>query len=185
MRFLLSLLTMLVLAGVIGLATAWYKFGSVQPCEILRVQVRDTGIKTGGLFGAIAGVVPDSLVDGIIISVIGSLTPQRCLNAILDRRFEKPYAAIPTRAEGTPTQTLIPTKTPCLSDSCQQIGEAAGKQAYDSCAAMSSPDKLNNGRLNKCHTAALDAWIATGALAPYAHPCPIEGAKVDFVGRCK
>jgi hypothetical protein len=166
------------------LVIVWFNFGSVQPCEVLRVQVRNMGIKTGGLFGAISGVAPDSLVDNLIVSVIGPLTPKSCLGAILDRRFEKPPTPAPVTPQEAYKQLPIASKSPCLSKVCEKVAEAAAQQAYEKCAATSTANELNHGRLNKCHEVALDAWIATGASSPYAHPCMDEDAVHDFVGRC-
>ena len=59
----------------------------------------------------------------------------------------------------------------CATKACGEVAEHAARQAYDTCRnGAGSPDL--------CTQKALDAWLATGAIPPYAHPCTATGAAV-------
>jgi hypothetical protein len=66
----------------------------------------------------------------------------------------------------------------CATKACGEVAEHAARQAYDTCRnGAGSPDL--------CTQKALDAWLATGAIPPYAHPCTATGVPKDYLGRCR
>jgi hypothetical protein len=66
----------------------------------------------------------------------------------------------------------------CNTAACGQVAEAAARQAYDTC-------RRGGGQPAICTQKALDAWLATGAIPPYAHPCTAAGVPKDYLDRCR
>lgn len=66
----------------------------------------------------------------------------------------------------------------CNTEACGQVAEAASRQAYETC-------RRGGGQPDICTKKALDAWLATGAIPPYAHPCTAVGIPKDYLGRCR
>jgi len=54
------------------------KFGTVSPCGILRAQVRQEAARQGGM-GLLVSALPDSVLDALLASQFGSLSPGRCI----------------------------------------------------------------------------------------------------------
>ena len=186
MRASLHVLNAIVTIGAISALVTWYAYGTISPCGVLRERVRNEGIDAGGFVGALSTLAPDSLVDALIKSEIGGLTPKTCLGAILDGRFNNsPTAQSPIDRTSRVTTPSNGPQEPCISELCTRQAEEAAKRTYAACAANADRKDLNDGHFNKCNTEALAAWQATGALSPYAHPCPVVDAQVDYIGRCK
>jgi len=61
-----------------ALAVVLLTYGTVSPCVIVRVQVLQQAAREGG-FGVIASALPDGIIDSIITSQYGSLSPGRCI----------------------------------------------------------------------------------------------------------
>jgi hypothetical protein len=73
------LLALLALCAVLLL-----KFGTIDPCGILRAQIRQDAAREGG-FGVVASALPNVVIDGIITEHYGPLSPGRCLVLSIDR----------------------------------------------------------------------------------------------------
>ena len=54
------------------------KFGTIDPCGIVRAEVRQEAQREGG-FGVLASVLPDGVIDSIIAAQYGQLSPGRCI----------------------------------------------------------------------------------------------------------
>jgi hypothetical protein len=68
-----------LLAGVgAGFLIVMLKFGTIDPCGIVRAQVRQEAAREGG-FGAVASALPDGVIDSIIAAQYGPLSPGRCI----------------------------------------------------------------------------------------------------------
>jgi hypothetical protein len=68
-----------------------------------------------------------------------------------------------------------PSEPMCATQACAEVAELAARQAYEVCRQHSGTD---------CTLKAIKAWLATGAIPPYAHPCTGPGPK-DYLGRCR
>jgi hypothetical protein len=71
-------LVLLAAAGA-ALLTVLLKFGTIDPCGILRAQIRQEAAREGGFGGFVGSALPDVVVDGIIASQYGPLSPGRCI----------------------------------------------------------------------------------------------------------
>jgi hypothetical protein len=72
--------TVLVLLASVGagLLIVALKFGTIDPCGIVRAQVRQEAARQGGL-GVVASSLPDGVIDSIIVAQSGPLSPGRCI----------------------------------------------------------------------------------------------------------
>jgi hypothetical protein len=73
-----TLLILIVAVGT-GLLIVFLKFGTIDPCGILRVEVRQEAAREDSFGGVIASALPDSIIDGIIAIQYGPLSPGRCI----------------------------------------------------------------------------------------------------------
>ena len=71
---------------------------------------------------------------------------------------------------------LASAAAPPLCDTTE-CAELVAKHAYDLCIAARKVPAV-------CTQRALNAWIATGALPPYAHGCMSKNWPKDYLGRC-
>ena len=61
-----------------GLLIVWLKFGTVDPCGILRAEIRQEAAREGRL-AIVALAMPDSVIDAMIAAQYGPLSPGRCI----------------------------------------------------------------------------------------------------------
>jgi hypothetical protein len=101
------LLAVLVLAGA-TLLILLLKFGTIDPCGILRAQIRQEAARQGG-FGVVASALPDSVIDGIIAAQYGPLSPGRCIVLAFEGA---PPQAPPAPSSPVQQQASQPTQPP-------------------------------------------------------------------------
>jgi hypothetical protein len=75
----------IVLALIVGAGAVLFRYGTITPCGILRVQVREQAARSGGAQGFITGAISDNLLDTLLASRYGPLTPGRCLSLVFSR----------------------------------------------------------------------------------------------------
>jgi hypothetical protein len=63
--------SLLIAAGGTAILTILLKFGTINPCGIVRAQVRAES--------ALAAALPDGIIDAIIVAQHGALSPGRCI----------------------------------------------------------------------------------------------------------
>lgn len=69
----------LLLLPVGVLLIVLFQFGTLDPCGIVRAQVRQQAARAGE-FGALASMLPDGVIDGMLIAQYGPLSPGRCIS---------------------------------------------------------------------------------------------------------
>lgn len=78
-----SIVVAIVVLGFIAVGL-WWRFGTVEPCGVLRERIRETAAANGGGFGGfVASAMPDSVLNAAIAANYGSATPGACLSALL------------------------------------------------------------------------------------------------------
>lgn len=84
---------LVVLAVVIGggLAILTLKFGTVEPCGILRAEVRQEAAREGG-FALVVSALPDTAIDALLAARFGPLSPGRCIQLALSGPPIRPQA---------------------------------------------------------------------------------------------
>lgn len=182
-----SALLILLLAVGAGLLVLVVEFGTVDPCGILRIRLRQEAMREGDLGQAVAALLPDSLIDAAVASQFGTLTPGRCLALLVSpTQASTPLAvsAQPSPVRQSSDFTPMHPKPMCNTQACWGVADLAARQAYDVCRAAAGPLQGKRTLADSCIQNALDAWLATGAIPPYAHQCPSPGAAVDYLGRC-
>lgn len=80
-----------LLAIIIAIAAAavYYRFGSVEPCGILRERVREQAAARRGLNAVLVSALPDQAMDALMAAQYGPLTPQRCLAVLMRREDDR------------------------------------------------------------------------------------------------
>lgn len=76
-----------VLAAV--LIGVWFKFGTIDPCGILKEKLRQEAKHEGGIAEALESLVPDTAVDAMITLRYGKQTPGVCLGALLNPKQKR------------------------------------------------------------------------------------------------
>ena len=67
---------LLIISG--GLLVLEIYFGAVMPCGILRAKIRQEAAREGGA-GLIASIMPDAVIDALLVAQFGPLSQGRCL----------------------------------------------------------------------------------------------------------
>lgn len=70
-------LILLAAAGA-ALLVVLLKFGTIDPCGILRAELRQEAARAGG-FGVVASALFDGVINGMIAAQYGPLSPGRCI----------------------------------------------------------------------------------------------------------
>lgn len=83
---------LLLSALIVPVLVVLLRFGTVSPCGILREEVRQAAAREGGL-GVLASAMPDGLLDGLIESQSGPLSPGRCLVLVVSGPPVRPPVA--------------------------------------------------------------------------------------------
>jgi hypothetical protein len=123
----------LVLLGVVGLAAGivFLKFGTLDPCGIVRAEIRQQAVREGQFAQVLAAVVPDSVIDAMVAAQYGNLTPGRCI--ALAFSGAPPPAATTAPIPPQPSTPARPQQGP-QSGATPQNMTAALKQAGDEAA---------------------------------------------------
>jgi hypothetical protein len=69
-----------------------FQYGTLSPCGMLRVEVRQHATQEGGDAALLATAVSDSVLDTLLAARYGPLTPGRCLGLVLRR---EPVTIVP------------------------------------------------------------------------------------------
>lgn len=121
-----SFIALLAVAGVVVLIVM-SKFGTIEPCGIMRAEIRQEAARQGG-FAAVAAILPDGVIDGIIAAKYGPLSPGRCIALALGAepvqvptapRYVPPQASQPARPQPTQQNGLVAAQNAAL----KQAGE--------------------------------------------------------------
>lgn len=119
--------TIQTLGGVAALiaVAAYWSFGTLSPCGMLRANVRQRD--------GLAAVLPDSIVDLALAGQYGALTPGRCL-AILMNNLSTP---IPNTAQASRPQQPqpAPQSAPVIAQDPMQWAMQVTAQAANECRA--------------------------------------------------
>jgi hypothetical protein len=94
-------LTLLAAVGVALLIVA-LKFGTIDPCGILRAQIRQEAAHKGG-FGIVASALPDGVIDAMIATQYGPLSPGRCIAVAFAGASPQAPAAPPVQPQASAT----------------------------------------------------------------------------------
>jgi hypothetical protein len=93
MRLAISALILLGLVAITG-AVLYLDYGTVAPCGILRERFRQQVVREGGqLGGFVATAMPDNVLDGLIASQYGPLSPGHCVSLLVKGAPEPPPGA--------------------------------------------------------------------------------------------
>jgi hypothetical protein len=76
---------LLVVLLVIAAGVVYMKYGTVEPCGILREKLRRQAVAEGGNFGGfLATVTPDSVINGMISAQYNRpVTPELCIGILI------------------------------------------------------------------------------------------------------
>ena len=67
-----------------GAGVVYLKYGTLDPCGVVRAQIRQEASRAGGFGAAVAAMLPDSAIDGLIAAQYGAPTPGRCVSLMLN-----------------------------------------------------------------------------------------------------
>jgi hypothetical protein len=95
MRSALVALVLLAAAGV------WLSVGTLDPCEMLRKELRAEASREGGL-ASVVSVLPDSVIDAFVERQWGRMTPISCINWMMQPPDTGPVKAAPMAASAPP-----------------------------------------------------------------------------------
>ena len=147
-------IALLAVAGAVVLIVV-LKFGTIDPCGIMRAQIRQEAARQGG-FGAVVAALPDGVIDGIIAGEYGPLSPGRCIALALGAapvqaptapRSIPPQASQPAPPQATQRNGLVAAQN--AATALRQAGEEA------KAAAMDCKNKRLSGEL-KTHMASAE-----------------------------
>lgn len=158
------------------LISVYFSYGTLSPCGVLRAKLQQQAVKDGSIFGKLLALAPDSVTDFALQGTYGKLTPGRCLVLLVN----------PDRTERRSPDKVV--QSPITSERHKNPfaeAESVAKQAFDECRIASGKSLGEPYTVDDpCIKSALKAWHAKEEIPPYAHPCLVKGAKVDFLGRC-
>ena len=128
-------------AAGVGLLVVVLRFGTVEPCGILRAQIRHEAIREGG-FTATVALLPDSVIDGLIAAAQDApLSPGRCLALAFTGMPTPPPAAQPrASALVTPPAAQVDEWNLCGKTSLSQVAAALLR---DDVATLSRPEMIH------------------------------------------
>jgi len=178
------------------LATAYVRYGSLAPCDVLRSKLRQESASDKGLAGLVSKHAPDSVIDFFLRPYVGGdLTPYNCARAILsgpqkrsakvDAPASKP-APVETPPDKALSQVNVNQYGECTSVACGRGAENASRQAYLVCLAKAQRENEPNNKdlRNKCRGVAYDVWRNVGG-ALMMRPCTAKPEpELDHIWRC-
>lgn len=112
-------IALLAVAGAVVLIIV-LKFGTIDPCGVMRAQIRQEAARQGG-FGAVAAALPDGVIDGIIADQYGPLSPGRCIVLA--------FGAAPVKALSAPHSVPPQASQSPQPQATQQNGFVAAQNA--------------------------------------------------------
>ena len=81
---LLKLFSIIFVAAIAAIVS-WLGFGSFDPCEALRNNMRQQFVQAKGTENTLMPVViPDSMLDAYIVQKYGSISPFQCFTSLWD-----------------------------------------------------------------------------------------------------
>lgn len=93
MRLIGSTVALLLVSAGVAATVLYLRYGTVQPCGILRERFRQQMVREGGqLGGFVATAIPDNVLDGLLASQYGALTPGHCINLLVNGQPRQPRA---------------------------------------------------------------------------------------------
>jgi hypothetical protein len=110
--------TLLALAAA-TLLVVGFTYGTIDPCGILRAKIRAEASREGGV-GAIASMLPDGIIDGLVAAKYGTLSPGRCIALA----FEGPPRPPPAAPRSVPLQASSPARLAEQKGSPEAIKQA-------------------------------------------------------------
>lgn len=136
----------IAIALVIGLPSLIiiYNYGTLNPCGIVRAQIRQEAARSGGFGGVVVSILSDTIIDGIVTDIIGPLSPGRCLAVA----FEGAPQHSPIRQQSpkpSPTQPLANQQSIVAPRGSPEALRQAGIQAND--AIKECRSRRLNGQL--------------------------------------
>lgn len=144
--------TAAVLAAVV-VGIVLLKYGTLQPCGIVREAARQEAIREGGAAAAIASLLPDGAIDAIVAAKYGRLTPGRCISMLLGQPITRGEQTTATLPRPAPAPVSIPPENGVLPYNIPKTNP----KAYEAWHKI-LPDALR-----------LQDWIyeLTGTASPY------------------
>jgi len=138
------------IVAILAAGAAYLNYGTLSPCAALRETVR----KQDGL----ARILPDSVVDAVIEGNIGSLSPGRCLGALLDgQRAPAPAkaAAAPATPAPQPDRQAITAQTNSPeNEAVAAINECRAKRLVGELKTYVQSAQCSNPRIIQAFTKA-------------------------------
>ena len=77
----MRLLQLLIILVVIAAGAVYFNYGTIEPCGVMREQIRRDAARHGGDFGGfVASVMPDSVINSMVAAQYDRpVTPYLCL----------------------------------------------------------------------------------------------------------
>ena len=88
-------LRIIAIALIVGGGWLLFRYGTLAPCGILRVEIRENAARQGGADAFIVNAMSDDLLNTALAAQYGPLTPGRCLGIVI--RNEHGLALLPPR----------------------------------------------------------------------------------------
>jgi hypothetical protein len=95
---------LLVVLAATAAGTVLLNFGTLNPCGIVRHEIRQDALRQGGFGAAIAAVLPDAALNAIVTAKYGSLTPGRCISILLGNPQSGGAETVAALSQLTPAQ---------------------------------------------------------------------------------
>jgi hypothetical protein len=149
---------LVLLAGLgAGMLIVVLKFGTPDPCGIVRAQIRQQAAREGG-FGVVASALPDDVIDSIIVALYGPLSPGRCIALAFAGAPPQAPATLPVQPQASaPGKSQAnPQRGFTASQNAAEALKQAGEEAKT--AMMECKNKRLSGELKTA--AAPDFWTA-------------------------
>lgn len=114
-----------LLVGVgAGLLIILLKFGTIDPCGIVRAEIRQAGARAGGFGGVVVAALPDSVIDGMIAARYGPLSPGRCVSWAFEGTPLQVPPTPPAQPQASTTVTAPPRTAAALDQAAEETKTA-------------------------------------------------------------
>jgi hypothetical protein len=132
-----GLIALFILVGI-GAAAAFLRFGTIEPCGIVRWIARDALAREGKeLGGVISSLAPDSIIDATIATQYGPLSPGSCVK-ILVAEWGAPKP-LPPRDKPAGSIAIAPSRLPPPLNPATVVAVPARNQAATATSRFPSP----------------------------------------------